>query len=105
MPRRSLAGTCWGESERLTVRVSPKELRALDALVAAWGTDRSEVIRRAIREAAARARRQRRQALLDALPAATVAQLRRLATELHIPGRSRMTSLELRNAVRSVLQR
>jgi len=105
MPRRSLIGTTWGESERLTIRVSPRELRALNELVDTWGTDRSEVVRRAIREAAARARRQRRQALLESLPTITVAQLRRLAMELDIPRRSRMTSLELRNAVRTLLER
>jgi len=77
----------------------------LNELVAAWGGDRSEVVRRAIREAAAKARQQRRQALLHALPALTVVQLRSLATELDIQGRSRMTSPELRSAVRTVLRR
>ena len=105
MPRRSLAGTRWGESERLTVRVSPGELRALNELVDAWGQDRSEVVRRAIREAAAQLRQRRRQARLDALPDMTVARLRRLATELGIPGRSHMTSPELRCVIRTVLQR
>ena len=105
MPRRNLSGTCWGVSERLTVRISPKELRAVNELVAAWGEDRSEAIRRAIRQAATQLRQRGRQARLDALPDLTVARLRRLATELGIPGRSRMTSAELRSAVRTVLQR
>jgi len=105
MSRPNLAGDFWGESQRLTVRVSSRELRALDELTDAWGADRSEAIRRALREAAAGVRRQRRQALLAALPTSTVAQLRRLARDLHIPGRSRMTSLELRNAIRTSLER
>jgi len=105
MPRLNLARDPWGESQRLTVRVTVKELQALDELVAAWGADRSHALRRAVREAAARARQQHRQALLDALPTLTVAKLRRLATELHIPGRSRMTSRDLRQAVRKVLLR
>ena len=105
MPRRNLAGNFWGESQRLTVRVSSRELRALDDLADAWGIDRSEAIRRAIREAATGVRRQRRQALLAALPTITVAQLRRVAGELDVPGRSRMTSPELRNAVRARLER
>ena len=70
MSRPNLAGDFWGESQRLTVRVSSRELRALDELTDAWGADRSEAIRRALREAAAGVRRQRRQALLAALPTA-----------------------------------
>lgn len=103
MPRRSLDGSYWGESQRLTVRLTRRDLRLLDDLATAWTTDRSDVIRRALRDAADTARRKLRQERLDALPTMPVAELRRLASQLRIAGRSRMNSAALRAELRRVL--
>ena len=54
MPRKNL-DRFWGESDAITVRLGTKEWRALGALRSAWGGTKSEVIRRAIREAAQQA--------------------------------------------------
>jgi metal-responsive CopG/Arc/MetJ family transcriptional regulator len=105
MPRRSLDGSYYGESQRLTVRLTLRDLRLLDDLATIWRADRSEVIRRALRGAADGARRQLRQERLDALPTMPVAELRRLATKLRITGRSRMTSTALRAELRRTLTR
>ena len=103
MPRKNLAGSYSGESERLTVRVSLAERRALDELAAAWSCDRSEAIRRAVRDQAEALRNQRREDTLARLDAMTVAELRDLAGQLRIRGRSRKTGPELRTAIRGAL--
>ncbi|HJN78133.1 MAG TPA: ribbon-helix-helix protein, CopG family [Myxococcota bacterium] len=59
MPRRNLAGNWSGPSERVTVRLSLRDRIALDELAVALGTDRSEALRQAVREAAAARRGQR----------------------------------------------
>ena len=106
MPRHNLAGSYyWGESQRLTVRLSRRDLAGLDRLVELWGLDRSAAIRRALQQAAAEADRQRREALLSALPVMNVTELRSVAMRLRIKGRSRMKGEELRRAVRCIVQR
>ena len=103
MPRMNIAGNWSGESFRLTVRLSPPELWALNELCVAWRIDRSEALRRALREAAASALRQRREALLAEVPTLSVVDLRGLAARLSIAGRSRMSKALLRAAVVAAL--
>ena len=106
MSRHNLAGKYyWGESQRLTVRLTHRDLAGLDQLVEQWGIDRSAAIRRALQQAAAEVDQQRREALLSALPAMNVSELRRLAKRLRIKGRARMKGEELRRAVRCIVQR
>lgn len=106
MPRHNLAGNYyWGESQRLTVRLSQRDLAGLDQLVELWGLDRSAAIRRALQQAVVEVDRQRREALLSALPAMNVTELRSLAKRLRIKGRARMKGQELRRAVRCIVQR
>ena len=102
MPRNNLDGNRWGESQRLTVRLSRRERRALDELAVAWQSDKSEALRRAVRQAAAAVRRQQHEAWLDALPTMTVAQLRAHAARLHVARRSKMTKAELRDALENL---
>ena len=90
MSRRNLSGTWAGASQRLTVRVTPQETRALAELADAWGTDTSDALRRAVRDAAAGVREERRTARLAALPGMTVRELRDLAGALGVRGRSKM---------------
>ena len=103
MPRKNLAGTYSGESERLTIRLSLVDRTTLDRLAADWQTDRSETIRRAIREVAARVQRQRREQLRANLDTLTVAELKTLARRYGVPGRSTMSKSQLRNAMYSSL--
>lgn len=53
MPRRNLSG-CFGESDAISVRLTPDDRRALRTLAAGWGCVEGEVLRRALREAFAR---------------------------------------------------
>jgi len=53
MPRRNLAGG-WGESRVVTVRLAPEDARRLATLTEAWNLPPSKVLRRALRDAAAR---------------------------------------------------
>jgi hypothetical protein len=55
MPRKNLDQR-WGESRAITVRLGRADNAALAALVEAWGVTPSEVVRRALQEAAARTR-------------------------------------------------
>lgn len=104
MPRRNLDGRYAGESRRITVRLGDKAMRDLDELTDAWGGERSDVIRRAVQQAATAARRQRREALVAEVPTMTIAELRRVARELYIDGRSRMTRPTLQDAILARLQ-
>ena len=105
MPRNSIAGNSyWGESRRLTVRLSDRDVRDLDDLVEQRGIDRSAAIRRAIQQAFAEVARRRRHSLLCAIADMSVADLRALASRLRIKGRGVMKGEELRNAVRGVVQ-
>ena len=103
MPRKNLAGTWSGESRRLTMRREPRDLLHLDELAIAWQSDPSEVLRRAVREAAAVMRRRRHQERLDGLPTMSVAGLRGLAADLAVSGRSKMGKAELQAALRARL--
>ncbi len=105
MPRRNLAGNWWGPSERVTLRLTRADIALLDHLAEAWQGDRSEVLRRALREAGAAERRRRRDELLAALPTMSVPQLRSLAAEHWINGRSKMSKAELQDRLRSILSR
>ena len=105
MPRTNIAGDWSGESFRLTARLSPVELMALDDLCVAWSTDRSQALRRALRETAAAVARQRCDALLADVPTLSVAELRALAATLSIASRSRMPKSLLRAAVVAALYR
>ena len=104
MPRTNIAGDWCGESFRLTVRLSPLELKALDDLCSAWTTERSDAVRRALRHAAAFTKRQHADELLAAIPVMSVAELRRLATRLSVPGRSRMSKSQLRAAISAAVR-
>ena len=105
MPRMNLDRSYWGESQRVTVRLGRTELAALDELAMEWPGDQSELVRRALREAVTTTRRRRREALEAALPTLTLAQLRVLAGEYRVPGRSRMTKLDLADATRAAVWR
>jgi hypothetical protein len=106
MPRNNLAGPYhWGESQRLTVRLTHRDLADLDELTELWGLDRSAAVRRVLQQAATAARRQQRDALLAALPGMKGAALRSLARRLHIAGHSRMKADELRSALRFTIAR
>jgi hypothetical protein len=105
MPRRNLAGNWWGPSERVTLRLTRADIDLLDHLAEGWKLDRSEVLRRALREAGANERRRHRDALLAALPTMTVPQLRSLAADHWIDGRSKMNKAELQDRLRSILSR
>ena len=104
MARRNLAGNYWGESQRLTIRLSPADMRTLDELAEAWQSDRSEVLRRALREVAVSTRKRRRDELLSALPFLTLGELRALARDHQIRGRSKMTKPRLQAALLACLQ-
>lgn len=115
MPRKSISGY-WGETSRITLRVSPGDLRALDSLGAAVGTDRSETLRTLLREAGAALRkreqeaadavRQReRDAALAGLPGMSRSELLVLAEKHAMKGRSKMTVPELRDALHRLLDR
>ncbi len=60
MPRHNLTGG-WGESRVMTVRLAPEDDRRLAALTEAWNMTASEVLRRALQEAADRERNPRRE--------------------------------------------
>ena len=55
MGRKNLDGTWRGPSTSITARLGRPEVAALLALRQAWGGTDSEIIRRALREAAQRA--------------------------------------------------
>ncbi len=105
MPRMNLDGTWCGASERLTVRLSQRDWSALQTLAAAWGTDSSGAMRRAVRQAYATRRKQELEAQLTALPTMTCKDLRAQAGRLHLPGRSRMSKAELYDALSRRLER
>jgi len=104
MPRRNLDDNDHGRSERITVRLGRKERDALAELAALWPGDRSDIVRRALREAVDAARSRRRAAIETDLPTRTLAELRVLATDYRVRGRSTMTKAELAAAVRSAVQ-
>jgi len=103
MSRKNLAGNWMGESQRVTIRLTRADISLLDQLADSWQRDRSQVLRRLLREAGVRERSRRRDALLDALPSMTVSQLRALARERRIPGRSKMTRDRLLEQLRADL--
>lgn len=94
----------WGESRRLTIRFSDRDIRDLDQLVELWDLDRSAVMRKVLRQVVVEVRQPRREAMLCALPEMNVTELRTLARRLRVRGRSRMTAQELRHAVRCAVQ-
>lgn len=101
MTRKTLGGTHWGESPRLTLRLTKADLQTLDQLASSWSLDRSETLRRVLREAG-RAHRQRiRDALLASLPDLSLDALRVLARQRRIVGRSKMTKSRLLDALRA----
>lgn len=104
MSRRNLRGS-WGESQRLTLRLTGTDFSELDDLAQNWGCDRSEALRRALRQAGVLERERRRKERLDALPTMRVAQLRELARQLRLTGRSKMTKADLRQALEARLTR
>mgnify|MGYP002636609810 CR=1 FL=1 len=105
MPRMNLDRSYLGESERVTVRLGRTELAALDELATEWPGDRSDLVRRALREAVTTTRCRRRAAFEVALPTLTLAQLRVLAGEYRVRGRSRMTKADLEAATRAAVWR
>lgn len=103
MPRRNLDDNYRGESSRVTVRLGSQERAALDELALDWSGDRSELIRRALLEAVTATRRRRWEAIETALPTLTLAELRDLAREHRVLGRSRMAKADLASAIRSAV--
>lgn len=53
MPRKNLTGS-WGESRAMTVRLTAAEHRAISTLREHWGGTNSDVVRRALTDAAKR---------------------------------------------------
>jgi len=105
MPRMNLDRTYWGPSQRVTVRLGRKEFAALSELATEWAGDRSELVRRALREAVTTTRSRRREAIEAALPTLTLAQLRVHAREYRVPGRSRMLKADLIAAIGAAVRR
>lgn len=101
MTRKNLAGEHWGQSQRLTIRLTKADLRTLDQLTLAWTLDRSETLRRILREAGQAHREQIRDELLATLPQLSLDALRALARQRRIAGRSKMTKAALRDALRA----
>jgi|GEM_PF-6949798 len=105
MPRRNLDQSFWGERPRITLRLGTKERAALVELAKEWPGDRSELIRRALREAACATRRRRSEAIEAALPTLTMNGLRELARRYRVTGRSRMSKADLADAIRVAVRR
>lgn len=105
MPRMNLDRSYWGESQRVTVRLGRTELAALDELATEWPGDQSDLVRCALREAVTTTRCRCREAFEAALPTLTLAQLRVLAGEHRVQGRSRMTKADLVGATRAAVWR
>jgi len=53
VPRRNLSGR-WGETATITLRLPAADRELLAQMAAGWSCSQSEVLRRALREAAAR---------------------------------------------------
>jgi metal-responsive CopG/Arc/MetJ family transcriptional regulator len=105
MSCKNLAGNWMGESHRVTLRLTDADIRLLDRLAETWQSDRSEVLRRALREAGVHEHRRHRDALLAELLTMTVPELRALACQHWIRGRSKMTKAQLQEVLRTRLQR
>ena len=103
MPRRNLDNDYWGESPRVTIRLSRTDWVALGVLEEDWGLERSGLIRRALREAASKVRKQRREAIEASLLTMRVPRLRKLAGDYGIRGRSKMPKADLIKAIRRAL--
>ena len=73
-------------------------------LAARWPGDRSDIVRRALREAVDAAWRRRRAAIETDLPTQTLAELRVLAADYRVRGRSTVTKAELAAAVQSAVR-
>ena len=104
MSRKNIGGT-WGPSERITLRLSRADLRALDLLAEDGGQDRSETLRGVLREAAAELRRRKRSTLLTSLADLPRPELLRLAQTYGLDRSSKMNMSELREALRLRLER
>lgn len=103
MPRTNL-DHAWGRSPRLTLRLGRNERLALSELAAEWGTDPSETVRRALREACSAQRLRQREAVELLLPTLTLVRLRELAAQHEIRGRSGMTRDQLRYAIQAAVR-
>ena len=99
MSRKNLAGNWMGESRRVTLRLTNADIRLLNHLAETWQSDRSEVLRCALREADVHEHRRSRDALIAELPTMTGPRLRALVGRHWIRGRSKMTKAHLLQAL------